>query len=190
MTVEEIFSQLINHLLSGMMVHESFANYYDFLGLKGYKECHEYHHFEETCSYRNMYSYYIEHFDRLIAAGQLEIPNIIPGFWYGHTRQEVDANTKKEGVKSGMNGWVNWERDTKKLYENAYNDLVSIGEIAASEQVRRLALDVDGELEEAESLLLNLSAVNYDLDVIIPEQEKEYKKYRKKIKNLDIGGTR
>ena len=51
MTVEQIFSEIINHMVKGLMVHEHLANYYDFLGLQGYRQCHEYHYKEESCSY-------------------------------------------------------------------------------------------------------------------------------------------
>lgn len=186
MTVDEIFSQLLTHMLTGMMVHEGFANYYSFLGLYGYERCHEYHHFEETCSYRKIYTYYIEHFNQLVALNRVENPEVIPSFWYGHTRQEVDQNTKKESIKSGANGWVNWEKDTKKLYEKLYSELININEIAAAEKVKELIIDVDYELKEADDFLLKLIAVNYDMSVIIPEQEKENKKYMRKLEDFKI----
>ena len=44
MTIKEIYAQIAEHMIKGMMIHEQLANYYDFLGLKGYKRCHEYHY--------------------------------------------------------------------------------------------------------------------------------------------------
>ena len=44
MTREEIFTSLLNHMVKGLMVHDQMANYYDFLGLEEYKDCHEKHY--------------------------------------------------------------------------------------------------------------------------------------------------
>ena len=46
MVVEDIFASIANRLLLGSMIHEQLINYYDFLNLYGYKECHKYHFFE------------------------------------------------------------------------------------------------------------------------------------------------
>ena len=51
MTVEEIGSNVAERLLQGAMNHQQFANYYDFLGLQGYKLCHECHFYEQNCGY-------------------------------------------------------------------------------------------------------------------------------------------
>ena len=48
MTVEEIFSKISQRMIGGLMFHEQMSNYYDFLNLRGYKKCHEYHYLEET----------------------------------------------------------------------------------------------------------------------------------------------
>ena len=45
MTIEEIFGRISQHMIRGMMTHDQLASYYDFLGLRGYKRCHEYHYF-------------------------------------------------------------------------------------------------------------------------------------------------
>ena len=53
MTCEEIFTNLAEHQIKGMMVHEQLANYYDFLGLPGYRNCHEYHFMKERQQINN-----------------------------------------------------------------------------------------------------------------------------------------
>lgn len=59
MTVEEIFSKISAHMIEGMMFHEQMCNYYDFLGLHGYKRCHEYHYLCETIEHRKLERFYI-----------------------------------------------------------------------------------------------------------------------------------
>ena len=183
MTVEEIYSKIANHMIKGMMTHEQLANYYDFLGLEGYKRCHEYHYIKETCEYRSLCRYFINHHNKLIPYSDVENPNIIPSAWYSHIRDDVDTTTKRNAVKSGLTVWVNWEKETKKLYEDMYNELIKIGEVASAFKVKELICNVDCELKKAERYHLNKKATDYDILLIIEEQHKKHEKYRKKMEN-------
>ena len=62
MTVEEIFSQLAAHMVEGLMIHSQMSDYFGFLGLKGYQECHKYHYFAENANYRAISKYYLLHY--------------------------------------------------------------------------------------------------------------------------------
>ena len=66
MELKEIYSKISEHMINGMMLHDQMANYYDFLGLKGYKRCHEYHFMKETCDYRGLCRYYINHYSEFL----------------------------------------------------------------------------------------------------------------------------
>ena len=180
MTIEEIYNKLASHMIQGMMIHEQLANYYDFLGLKGYKRCHEYHYMNESCMYRKLCRYYINHHNKLIEESEFDNPNIIPKSWYNYTRQDVDTNTKRNAVKQGLEKWVEWEKETKKLYENMYMELQNIGEIASAEFISCFVRDVDRELKKAERYHLNKQATDYDISNIIMEQNKKHNKYKNK----------
>lgn len=181
MTAEEIYSKIAGHMLKGIMTHEQLTNYYDFLGLQGYKRCHEYHYMAEIYSYRGLCRYFINHHNKLIPDEEIEAPEVIPENWYNYTRQDVDANTKKNAVKNGLVAWVEWERESKQLYEEMYKELMDIGEVASACKVKCLVLDVDKELKKAERYLLNKSATNFDLDLIIEEQHDKHEKYKAKL---------
>ena len=56
MTYEEIFSNISAHMIKGIMFHAQMADYFDFLGLKGYKRLHEYHYFDESIMFRKLSS--------------------------------------------------------------------------------------------------------------------------------------
>lgn len=181
MTVEEIYSQIAAHMIKGMMFHEQMANYYDFLGLKGYKRCHEYHYLSETCAYRGLCRYFINHHDKLIPNTSFDDSQAIPDSWYNHVRQDVDANTKRNAIKTGLTKWVTWERETKKLYERMYKELMEIDEVASACKIKCLLKDVDCELKKAERYWLNKEATGYDMSDIIQEQHKKHKKYKCKM---------
>lgn len=184
MTTDEIYSRIANHMIRGLMTHEQLANYYDFLGLKGYKRCHEYHYIAETCNYRKLCRYYINHFNKLIPYSEVDNPHIIPDTWYVHVRQDVDTNTKKNAVKNGLQLWVDWERETKHLYEQLYKELMDINEVAAACNLKYFIKDVDHELKKAERYLIEKESVSYDMVTILDEQQKKHDKYKCKVKEV------
>lgn len=184
MEVQEIFDNLAEHMLKGMMIHENLANYYDFLGLRGYKRCHEYHFLEETKNYRKICRYYINHYSRLIHEPEFSAPDVIPESWYSHIREDVDISTKKNAVKNGLMIWKQWEKETKTFYQNMYKELLERNEVASANKINELVCDVDEELKEVQRYLLNKEAINYDMSVIVEEQKYKHDKYKKKMKCL------
>lgn len=78
MTIEDIFAELAAHMIKGLMVHDQMRDYYDFLNLKGYAKCHEYHYWEESKNYLCLKHYYFKHHNRLIKEMPIENPKIIP----------------------------------------------------------------------------------------------------------------
>ena len=186
MTVDEIFAEVSAHMIKGLMIHTQLADYYDFLGLQGYKRCHEYHALKESCSYRGINRYFINHYNKLVPEKEIENPDIIPENWYRYTRQDVDANTKRNAVKSGLEKWVEWEQDTKKFYEQMYVELMNLQEVSGALKMKELICDVDQELKKAQRYHLNKMATDYNINSIISEQGRKHKKYKKKLEK-EIG---
>lgn len=181
MTVEEIFNKLAAHMVEGIMYHDEMSQAYDFLGLEGFALCHDNHHIEETHNYMCLCHYYSCHYHKLIELGQIPQPNLIPQNWHKYTTMEVDANTKRESVKMMMTKWVEWERNTKKLYQEMHQALCEIGEVAAALKINCFICDVDKELVHAEKKLIKLETTNYDLHMILGWQESMKEKYEKKL---------
>lgn len=181
MTVEEIFSGLSVHMVRGIMLHEQLASYYDFLGLRGYKRCHEYHYLCESVNYRKLCRYYINHFNKLIPEKDIESVNVIPMSWYRYKRDEVDITTRRNAVKTGVETWVAWETQTKDAYEKAYKDLFDLGEVAAALKIACFLEEVDRELKCAQRKHLHLLSIDFDPVSIEEEQECLHDKYESKI---------
>lgn len=182
MTCEEIFTKLAEHQINGMMVHEQLANYYDFLGLPGYRNCHEYHFMAESCTYRKICRYYVNHYNKLIPVTEFDTPEVVPESWYKYNRQDVDISTKKNAIKSGLEEWVDWETETKKLYSDMYKEAIENGSIDAADFIQGLVADVSNELKKATMYWLNKEAINYDMSVIISEQKEKSDKYKAKLR--------
>lgn len=186
MTVEEIFSQISKHMIEGVMIHAQMADYYNFLGLKGYSKCHEYHFINENCNFRKLSWYYLKHFNKLIPEMPNDNPHVIPTAWYKYLRQDVDANTRKTAIQGGIEKWVNWEYTTKIFYQDMYRELINIHEIAAASELKKYISDVDYELAHAQQKHLEDKSIDYDIFDIMAKQDEIYKKYCKKIKDLEI----
>lgn len=181
MTLNEIYAEISAHMIKGIMIHEQLSNYYNFLGLKGYSKCHEYHYLQETMSHIKLNEYFLTHHNKLIPYRDIENPNVIPSAWFSHVRQDADTNTKTNGVRNGLTKWVEWERETKKLYEQMYKELLAIDEIASAAHIKELIHDVDEELKKAEGYHLNKEAIGYNISAIVGEQKRKYHKYKYKI---------
>lgn len=182
MTVNEIFAKINNHMLEGIMLHDQLASYYDFLDLAGYKRCHKYHVQNEMNARRKLLEYYTCHYGHAVPEAQAADPHIIPTNWNGHMRSDVDAKTKQRAVRDGFSHWHEWEKSTKKLYENAYKELFELEEIAAAMRIGKLIEDVDCELKDLEKETLKLASIDYDLNYIYECQPKIHKKYKRMMK--------
>ena len=182
--MENIFAKLRARMLEGMVFHDEMAKYYSFLNLRGYMKCHEYHYAEETKGYRELSRYYMEHHHKLIPVLPMQRPDVIPSNWYGATQDKVDIGTKQSGIKSGIEKWVKWERDTKAIYQDAYLSLIEMGEPAAAEHVLGLIRDVDEELAHAERKHVTLESIGYDLITIVSKQDELYEKYKCKLTGI------
>lgn len=184
MTVSEVYSKIIQHMIKGLMLHGQLADYYWFLGLEGYARRHEYHYAVESESFRHISRYFICHHNELAPELPVENPNVIPENWRKYTRWDVDASTKMNGIKNGIEEWHEWEKSTKKLYESMYSELLSSGHIADAIEIKKLICDVTKELKSAEKHTLKSAAIDYSLDVIIPEQKCLHNKYKKKLARI------
>ena len=182
MTVDEIFKELSAHMIEGLMLHTQIADYYDFLALRGYKRCHEYHAHREMQALRKFNSYFINHYNKLVKEKKVDSPNFIPETWYNHVRQDVDNGTKRSAVKTAFEKWVLWEKNTKKMYETMYKELLALNEVAAANKLNYYLCDVTHELKCAERKHLELLAVDFSLDYIMDEQGKIHDFYKSKMK--------
>lgn len=181
MSVEEIFSAFSSRIVKGMMVHSQLMNSYLFLGLKGYAKCHEYHYIEETKSYIKLCRYSAEHLNRLCGNSEVSDPGIIPKSWYSYSRDDVDPETRKKAIAASFDEWINWEKETKKLYESFYAEFIALNDIATAEFVKEFILDVEKEIVYSENERLEKSSMDFDIVSILEEQFKIEKTFEKKL---------
>ena len=172
MTGEEVFYALTGHMLEGLMIHEQFIDYYDFLALPNYRKCHKKHYYAEDEAYRHINHYYIKTYNKLLPVHKFDQPEVIPSSWRQYTRQDVDMKTKQTAVKQGLEQWLSWEKDTLVFYQQLYQDLIMNNNVADAEEIKKLILDVQGEIHDITQYQLNKIATNYDMVYITEEQDK------------------
>lgn len=154
--ITDVFAKVSDRMIDGMMMHEQMADYYNFLGSDGFKRLHEHHFLCETISMRRIHRYLIDHCNQLLPVANTKHIDVIP----------IE--------------WCEWEHETKELYAKSAKDLYDAGEVAAAHVICELVRDVDDECKHADRLALNLRAVDYDMQVIVPMQHELHEKYRKK----------
>lgn len=184
MGTQDIYKNIANKLLQGIMIHQELITYYDFLALQGYKTCQKYHYLEQVRRYEDFNSFYMEHANRLIPKhfnNDISSTSIIPDNWYEHTRYDVNPETKKNAIKNGFEKWLSWQENIKKFLEQTYLELINSTEISAALKIQEYICDVDEELKHIQKQYLKLEAINFDLSVIVEKQWYLKKKYEKKM---------
>lgn len=129
------------------------------------------HYDDELKKYKDMMCYYITNHFKLLKI-ETEKREVIPETWYKYTTQQVDNGTRQNAIKELITKWIEWEKDTKKLYEDLYLKLTNLREVAEAIKLEKLIKDVNKELGEAQQLLIKLETINYDLTVIVKWQNK------------------
>lgn len=170
MTVEEIYSKVATHMVRGLMVHEQLMNCYMFLGLSGYAKLHKKQYLSETKGYIKLCMYFSEHYRGIIKLGDPGTPDIIPASWYSNKKDGMDLETRVKCIRAAFDEWVDWETETLRVYEKAYQDLLSLGEVSSSEFIRDYVKDVDRELIWASEERLKKYAIGFDIVSIVEEQ--------------------
>lgn len=178
MSYSEVFSELSAHFIRGMMIHDQLATYYDMLSMRGFKRKHEYEFKHDSCNYRKLNRFYINHYNRLIPEKSVSDPRLIPDSWYRYSREDVDASTKKSAIKNGIEQWVAWETTTLSKLQRAQLDLYDDGEVASAMFINKFIKDVAKELKCAKRLKLDLEAVDYDLGYVLSMQKRVHDKYK------------
>lgn len=180
-SVEAIFSEINARMIAALMFHDQMSDYFDFLGMKGYKKLHEYQYFAESMERKKLNQYYINHHSKLIPdtySGQVAM---IPENWQSANRISVGKSTKQKGIEDGFNQYREWESDTKNLYEHYSSRLREMGAVADAIVVEKLVEDVDNELKKLERIIIDLISSGYDMVYITESQQEIRNKYKAKM---------
>lgn len=181
-SVEDVFSEINARQIAAIMMHDQMADYFDFLGLSGYKRLHLYQYFAESKERRGVVHYYINHHGKLIPDRFEGNIQMIPESWRSANRMSVGKSTKQKAVEDGFSVYLGWEQATKDVYQKYATALREQGYVADAIFVDRLVEDVDNELERLERIITDLITSGYDPVYILESQKELHDKYKKKMR--------
>lgn len=183
---EDIFDEINKRYVAAMMIHGQMVDYFNFLGLKGYKRLHEYQFLTESLERREICRYFVDHHGKLLKDSFSGTVKVIPDSWYTASRLSIGKSTKQKAVEDGFIEYHNWEKETKEAYEKYAQQLRTNGNVSDALFVECLVKDVSEELEEVEKMVTDLISVGYDMVYITESQECIHDKYKKKLKGVKL----
>lgn len=181
-SVDDVFAEINSRQIAALMMHDQMADYFDFLGLSGYKRLHLYQYFAESKERRDVAHYYINHHGKLIPDRFEGNVQMIPESWRSANRMSVGKSTKQKAVEDGFSVYLGWEQATKDVYQKYATALREQGYVADAIFVDRLVEDVDNELERLERIITDLITSGYDPVYILESQKELHDKYKKKMR--------
>lgn len=183
---KEAYEEINSRQVTALMFHDQMADFFDFLGLAGFKRMHEYQYVAESAEHRATKRYFLNHHNRLLSEEHIEDPEVIPDSWYKYTRFDVSTQVRKQAVETAFDKYKEWETQTKECYEKHAKALMEAGYVADFMRVEELICDVDKELKHLERLTITLKSVAYDEVYIAELQHSMHEKYKKKIKKIGV----
>ncbi len=186
MNVHEIFEDLAGRMVTATMLHSQLCSYFTFLSLEGLAARHKYQYFEESNGYLKLEEYYTKHYNKILLDAIPENPRIIPldmksiSFYNISDKHELI----RRYIMDGMNKWIDWEDQSLVFYSDMYKELININDISAADFLLKYVKDTNKELMDAQFLDKQLRSTNYDLPTLYDSQDKDFKKYSKKLKEL------
>lgn len=174
MTIEGIFEKMAAHMVAGLMIHDQFSQMFCYLNLYGYEQIHLHQYEDESKAYKDIARYYILNYGSPLCLGEIENPDLLDQSWLRTKREDIRSSTKKQAVEECFSKWVDWERDTKALYQKLYVEALNLGEVSAAAKINEYVAEVSKELVKAKDILLRLCSIGFDLVAIYDEQTSVY----------------
>lgn len=172
MTVHEIYTALGNRMVGAMMIHSQLVQIFAFVDLLPDMRKQESQLQDETYGYSELCKYYIQHHHNILVADDVPQIDILNIPLFKKTTEELTSEDKSRLIQYGMNEWINWEKQSKILYEDSYRNLVEISEVASAEFIMRFVRNVDLELRDAERIFRVREGINWNLDTIYDKQSR------------------
>lgn len=170
MTLHEIFTTLFNRMVGAMMIHTQLTQLFTFVDLLPDARRQEQQLQEETHGLTELNKYYSQHHHVFLNADNPPQVDILNLGVFKKSSKELTPEDRMNLIQYGTKEWVEWERQSKMIYEDAYRNLIDLSEIASAEFIMRYVRDVDQELKDAERLYKVREGINWDLPTIYDKQ--------------------
>lgn len=181
-----LYSEIERHMVKGIMFHNDMSDYFNFIGLHGFKRIHEYQFYDEEIGRRKLCRKVLDMHNILIPHNKVEIEKYIPDDWYNYTRMDIDDSVIPKFVKNAWMMYKHWEEETKDLYTGIAYAFYEKGMLCDYELIKEYLHDVQIELKKIYRMCERLNIIAYDVVGISEMQDKIHDEYKSKLKNLEI----
>lgn len=182
----DLYAEVVKRMNTALLFHSSLSDYFNFLGLHGFKRIHEYQYFCESIEKRKLQRKVLDVHNKIVPMVGHEKPEVIPVDWYKHTRMDIDDNVIAKYVRQAMKTYKEWEEESKCIYECIACIFLNRGELIDYEIMMCYAEDVQEELKKIYRLCEELNGVGYDTLYIMEIQKCIHNEYKCKMKHLKI----
>lgn len=180
----QLYSVMNKRMTTALMLHAEMSDYFNFMGLHGFKRMHEYQYFKESIGKRKLNRTYLDMHNKFISEKGHEKIDVIPVEWYKHTRMDIDDGILPKYTKMALNTYKQWEEETKELLENICHVILERGKISDYNIMLCYLDDVQCELKKIYRLVEELNGVGYDVLYIVEKQKEIHDCYKEKMKHL------
>lgn len=178
-SAKEVYSAICSRQVVALMFHDEMADFFNFLGLHGFKKMHECQYCKESDERRHLKNYYMKHHNGILMQEDVEPLEVIPSDWVKYTRMDVTAPVRKQAVQRAMEQYRAWESETKAMYERCAYYLFSWHMISDFNMMNELIEGVSCELTCLEKLCIQLKSMDYDAGYVLSIQDHYHDKYSK-----------
>lgn len=152
------------------MTHTQLTELFNFIDLETDAKRQKNQLHEETDGLLKLEKYAAQHHHVLITSDDPPQVDILNLSMLKQPNDKLSPDDKVYLIQYAMKEWIEWEKESKIIYEDAYRSLVEISEIAAADFVLRYVKNVDKELRDAELLYRVRDAIDWDLPTIYDNQ--------------------
>lgn len=168
--MHEIFKKLSNRMVGAMMIHTQLTELFNFIDLETDAKRQKKQFHEESDGLLKLEKYAAQHHHILITSDNPPQVDILNLGMLKQPNDKLSPDNKVYLIQYAMKEWIEWEKESKIMYEDAYHNLVDMSEIAAADFVLKYVKDVDKELRDAELLYRVRDAIDWDLPTIYDKQ--------------------
>lgn len=186
MSCMELYAEVSKRMVTALMLHSQMSDYFNFLGLHGFKRTHEYQYFCESIGHRKLHRKVLDIHNKLIPVAGHDKPEVIPKDWYKHTRMDIDDNVVAKYVRAAMKMYKEWEEETKCIYECIACAFMEQGKLTDYNIMCCYVEDVQKELKKIYKLCEELSDTGYDSLYITEIQNRIHEEYKNKMRKLRV----
>lgn len=180
----QLYGELNKRMTTALMFHSEMSDYFNFMGLHGFKRMHEYQYFNESIGKRKLNRTYLDLHNMLISERGHEKVEVIPEDWYKHTRMDIDDSIVSKHTRLALKTYMEWEEETKQLLEDICHVMLDRGKITDYKVMACYLEDVTCELKKIYRLIEELNNVAYDVLYIMEKQKEIHDCYKEKMKHL------